>query len=568
MTNRAVLYARVSSDDRRVDGRNLAGQLDMCRSYCTEKGYEVVAELKEDERGASGADFDLPKLSQALDMAQAGAFDVLVTRELDRLARGLAKQLYLENEFQRYGARVEYALADYDDSAEGSLSKNIRAVIADYERLKTIERTRRGTRNSVRAGSVHVQGRPPFGYDVEKDNGKYALRKNDEEAQVVRMVYDWYIEGDDRGETLGIANIAHKLTDMGILTFADRRPGQGVTKRRARGVWQRSSVLRMLKNETFAGVWHYGKEGNSRELIPVEVPAIVSRETWEAAQQQRKKNTVHSKRKRKRPYLVSGRVVCARCGHKMYGTSSAPSRSRYYQYYCCPAHFRHKDYEKPCDLPSFRVDHVDPAVWEWVKRKVLDPEELAKGFESLRADQESELEPLHERVKGIDEQIRGQHARRERLLDLYAEGALSKDRWKERDSQLERTLEELSTERSGLESSLERRTLTEEQIECLADFAAKIAHQCERADADFATQQRVIDVLDLQVRLDLEDGDKVLNVWCTLGEGVFRITTTSTRGPDRHSTRRGRDTSRTQVLLGFEVMSDFDGHCGLQVTAL
>ena len=111
MPKRAVLYARVSSDDRQVDGRNLAGQLDMCRSYCTEKGYEVVAELKEDERGASGADFDLPKLSQALDMAQAGAFDVLVTRELDRLARGLAKQLYLENEFQRYGARVEYALA-------------------------------------------------------------------------------------------------------------------------------------------------------------------------------------------------------------------------------------------------------------------------------------------------------------------------------------------------------------------------------------------------------------------------------------------------------------------------
>ena len=88
----------------------------------------------------------------------------------------MAKQLYLENEFQRYRARVEYALADYDGSAEGSLSKNIRAVIADYERLKTIERTRRGTRNSVRARSVHVQGRPPLGYDVEKANGKYALR--------------------------------------------------------------------------------------------------------------------------------------------------------------------------------------------------------------------------------------------------------------------------------------------------------------------------------------------------------------------------------------------------------
>ena len=35
MTKRAVLYARVSGDDTGKDGRNLAGQLELCRNYAT-----------------------------------------------------------------------------------------------------------------------------------------------------------------------------------------------------------------------------------------------------------------------------------------------------------------------------------------------------------------------------------------------------------------------------------------------------------------------------------------------------------------------------------------------------
>lgn len=46
---RAVLYARVSGDDRGKDGRNLASQLEMGREYATQKGYTIIAELPEDD---------------------------------------------------------------------------------------------------------------------------------------------------------------------------------------------------------------------------------------------------------------------------------------------------------------------------------------------------------------------------------------------------------------------------------------------------------------------------------------------------------------------------------------
>jgi site-specific DNA recombinase len=96
VTRRAVLYARVSGDDRQSEDRNLLSQLDMCRTYAQDRGYQIMAELHEDDQGASGAEFELPQLNHIRDLARAKAFDVLVVRELDRLSRNLAKQLTLE----------------------------------------------------------------------------------------------------------------------------------------------------------------------------------------------------------------------------------------------------------------------------------------------------------------------------------------------------------------------------------------------------------------------------------------------------------------------------------------
>jgi DNA invertase Pin-like site-specific DNA recombinase len=45
MNKRAVSYARVSSDDRGKDSRNLAGQLEMCREYALQQGWTIIAEL-------------------------------------------------------------------------------------------------------------------------------------------------------------------------------------------------------------------------------------------------------------------------------------------------------------------------------------------------------------------------------------------------------------------------------------------------------------------------------------------------------------------------------------------
>jgi len=172
VSKRAVLYARVSGDDRGNDGRNLTGQLDMCREYALKHDCCVVAELAEDDRGASGASFELPQLSRVREMAHAGEFDVLIVREIDRLSRNLAKQLIVDEELKRAGVQIEYTLGEYPDTPEGRLNKHIRATIAEYEREKIVERMTRGRQLKIKNGSVIVHGVPHMAINLSKSTAR------------------------------------------------------------------------------------------------------------------------------------------------------------------------------------------------------------------------------------------------------------------------------------------------------------------------------------------------------------------------------------------------------------
>jgi hypothetical protein len=68
---------------------------------------------------------------------------------------------------------------------------------------------------------------------------------------------------------------------MRVPTYTDLHGPEA--KRRDRTRWNRGTIYQILRNETYAGVWHYNKESED-DLIPVQVPAIVSRQLWKAAQ--------------------------------------------------------------------------------------------------------------------------------------------------------------------------------------------------------------------------------------------------------------------------------------------
>jgi len=511
MVKRAVLYARVSGDDRGSEGRNLASQLEMGRKYAQEHDYQIVAELAEDDRGASGYEIDLPQLDQARKMARAGEFDILVTREIDRLSRNLAKQLIVEQELKQAGVEIGYVLGEYPDTPEGRLNKHVKATIAEYEREKIAERTMRARRDKARDGYVITRSRPPYGYRAVE--GEKSLAVYEPEARIVRLIFTWYTVGDGAEGPVGTRIIAGKLTDMRVPTWNDVH-GLCAKRCSAEGEWAPSTVARLLSNETYIGRWKYGG-------VEVPIPAITDTPTWESACARRIFNRQASSRNRKYEYLLAGRIRCGLCGLAVCGTSKAIGE-RVYLYYRCSS------WRVACALPTVRADYADAAAWEWIGQFLADPAALARGLQAEQSQRAEATRPLRDRLAVVDSLLSDRQNQLEKLLDLYLDGNFPRDVLTGRQKQLEDGIAALARERVALAGQLEQESLTEDQVCSIIEYAGEVARGLEVAEQSHEARRRVVDMLDVHVTLTAEDGERIAYASMLCGSKSFPVLPTST----------------------------------------
>ena len=103
------------------------------------------------------------------------------------------------------------------------------------------------------------------------------------ESELVRQLYRWLLEG------WSAPKIADKLNDLGVPTVYEkdgREVRRGERKRRTDCVWRPGRILSIVKNSIYKGECLYGRRSKKgREPILATVPAIVSVEVWEMAQQ-------------------------------------------------------------------------------------------------------------------------------------------------------------------------------------------------------------------------------------------------------------------------------------------
>jgi len=529
MNCRVVTYARVSGDDRGKEGRNLSGQLEMCREYALQQGWTIIAELAEDDRGASGAAFELPQLNKIREMARNKEFDVLVVREIDRLSRKLAKQLVVEEELGRMGVGINYVLADYDDSPEGRLSKHIRATIAEYEREKIMERMIRGRLLKVRAGHVLVHSSPPYGYKVAvNQEGKSTLVSDEHKAKIVRAIFDWYVNGDN-GKKITIGGIAAKLTELGVPTRLDTLPKGGGSKKRGWAVWGRSMVAKILKNEVYIGNWYYRKENhNKEEWLAINVPPLITEETWNRVQKIGERNKVLARASRKHQYLLTGHIRCGLCGSRMNGHPGlwiGKNERSYNLYYRCAGHDGTRANIK-CGLPQFRIEQVDAVVWEWVTEFLTNPQLLEQGMADYQAEQGIINRQIYERIVIIDELLADHHGQLNRILDLYLEGNFPKELLVDKKSRLEETIKSLEKEKLDLTHFVEKKSLTPDQYQDIQEFSRIVLEGIDLVSCDFESKRQIIELLDIQVICMIDDNrNKYVTLQCILGSNQYDIST-------------------------------------------
>jgi site-specific DNA recombinase len=159
---RAVLYARVSTDEQARSGYSLAQQIEALREYAALKGYEVLDEVE--DAGQSGASLERPGMDRVRDLVAAGGVSVVLAQDRDRFAREPAYHYLLRREFEENGTKIRALNDRGDESPEGELTDGILDQLAKYERAKTAERSRRGKLRKAREGKIIANNGVDYGF--------------------------------------------------------------------------------------------------------------------------------------------------------------------------------------------------------------------------------------------------------------------------------------------------------------------------------------------------------------------------------------------------------------------
>jgi site-specific DNA recombinase len=480
---KAALYARVSTEEQR-EGQTIDSQIAELERFAREKGWSVVQIYKDD--GWSGSILARPELDRLRDDAFKGLFDLVVINDVDRLARDVSHLGIVKRDLERSGLQVVFRKLPAEKSPTYNLMVNILGSFAEFERELIADRTRRGRRHKVEVRKQFLGCNSPYGYRyVAKDKaaGKEGyLEVIPEEAAVVRQMFAWVDK-----EGLSARKVVSRLGEMKV------PPKKGGAR------WGKSSVLRILRTETYVGVWHYNKyegceprnptrggrykkslKGSLRrrdksEWLPVVLPdhlKIIQRDEWERVQRQLDRNITFSPRNAKHDYLLKGLVRCGGCGARYVGD---PCHGKFY--YRCSARCK--------QFRTVKEDLLDSTVWEAIKEAILKPSIIADQLAKLYKKKDRSAEAANREQRDIEAMLATLEKEEERVLEAYRTSILSP-------AQLSKELEKLNSRRAALEESRVRLSKNETAVDfptikrSLQDYCKLIAKRLTK----FSLQER------------------------------------------------------------------------------
>ena len=421
----AAVYCRVSTTDQREEGTSLDTQRDQAMEKARELGWAVPEDyvIQEDW---TGKDLNRPGLVRLLELSSSGKIQGVVIFTMDRLYRpeNDGDEWRVFELLQRLrDSNVEVAWVDPSIPVTGPLSSIFTFLDAwrsGRERRAILERTARGRLEKARRGQVVSSGAAPFGYRF--DSKASALVIDDSEAEIVRTIFNMY-----NTERLSLIKLADQLNRLGI-----GRPDGG---RR----WRASHLGRMLRSETYAGVlwqnrWESASTSDGRavrrerpksEQISTDVPAIVTRDVFEAVQRRLDRNLRHARRNAKREYLLSGLLRHA-CGSGMGGRTRRGST-----YYRCfksetsKADIDHQGHPQPCSCQWVNAGNLETGVWDSVTRLLRNPDLLVEEIEKMNQPDSATKKAVEADLAHVRKRLEAIPGEEMRLVAGYRKGYYS-----------------------------------------------------------------------------------------------------------------------------------------------
>lgn len=396
--------SRMDPDSESID-ETLSRHADTLMKFAAKVGLNIVEIYKEVVSG-DGL-FTRPEMVRLLQDIEQGKYSAVCCMEIDRLGRSSQKDggIILET-FQEHNVFIITPNKTYNLNDEiDEQSVEMQTFIARQE-LKSIKRRlRKGVEKTVELG-YHV-GEPPYGYRRAYIDKRPTLEICEEEANVIRMIFDMYVN-----QGFGSYTIADTLNRMGY-------------QPRKNDHFSRTTIRFYLQNPIYTGKIVWNKHKHLKKKLPTDKhksvlnpeekwivsngihPAIISQELFDEAERIRLTRSHPPSYTGELRNPFAGLIYCKNCGAAIQRQFSKAGGNRL----LCP--------ETSC-MRSIKAEFVEDYVLK-ILRKVLSncnsdiknpvQDETAKQTEAIS----SALQSLQRRKKALTSQ-------KSALYDLIEKG--------------------------------------------------------------------------------------------------------------------------------------------------
>ena len=465
--DRYCMYLRKSrkDDDLRQD-ESIEETLSRHRQTLCELADSMQIKIDNDaiyQEVVSGDTIDVrPVMQQLLREVEQGMWTGVFVMEVERLARGdTADQGRIAQAFKYSETLIITPIKTYNPANESDEEYFEFGLFMSRRELKTITRTlQTGRLRAVKEGKF-VGNVAPYGYErvkLLKEKG-YTLKEIPEEADVVRMVFEWYTVGevqpDGTNKRLGPSLIARRLNQLKIPT----RKGDK---------WTVPSVRDMLTNHHYAGKVRWNHRPANKKMVDGKIvitrprskdriiadglhEGIVSVEMFEEAQKIMKENPARPIGERntvKNP--LAGLMVCGMCGRSMV---RRPYGNGYPDTLMCAV--------PECKNVSSHLNLVETKILEGLEEWLAGYKLKWSVDDRPKKNKNSALEIARKALIKLDTEIEKLNEQQSNLDDLVEQGVYTIEKYKQRTQELEKRIEQAINDKSELKAHIK----TEEKRE-------------------------------------------------------------------------------------------------------
>ena len=435
---KAIILARVSTEDQMTEGHSIPAQLEKARQYVLKKGFEVKSEYQFDE---SSLKDHRVKFEQVIDEIRKSSEKIaLIVETVDRLQRGFKESVLLDD-FRRQGKLeihfIRENLIVHSESNSSEIQRwDLGVFLAKSYVLQISDNVKRSIEQKLRNGECPTLA--PFGYVNSRSvDDKSIIEPHPYKSKIVKKIFEWYASG-----LYSMGTIIQKVQEDFHIKV------------------HKSRVEAILSN-----TFYYGEMRWKGKLYPHKYPPLISRDLYIVAQNTRlgfKKQPC--KLVSKINVLYQGLIRCGHCGCSYTPERKLKKSGRQYVYYRCTGS------KGKCGSKWLREEELTRQMANYME-KIRVPDDVAEAISQLL---KSSHEGKKEYYQDVSTELKAQFEKLEKRIESVYEdkldGEISDEFYKKK-------VQEYRREQNNIKVKMDNLQEADEQYYFTASYLLQMARR-------------------------------------------------------------------------------------------